>query len=109
VRECQSPKKEEKLGNKAPKSEMKPVGSANAVTTHNKDVDECWVADFASRVPDLEGVALIDKSDWLCEGLEGEVAVAVITPVSDDRGEHIKLYDLGTTRHIFMRLWTRFG
>ncbi len=46
---------------------------------------------------DLEGVALIDESDWLCEGLGGEVAVAVIMPVSNDRGEHVKLYDLGAT------------
>jgi len=100
ARECRSPKKEEKLGNKAPKSEMKPVRSANAVTTHDEDVDKCWVADFASGVPDLEGVTLIDKSDWLCEGLEGLVVVAAITPISDDRGEHVELYDLGTTRHI---------
>ncbi len=100
AQECRSPKKEEKLGNEAPKSETKPVGSANAVVTHDEDVDECWVADFASGAPDLEGVALIDESDWLCEGSEGEVVAAVITPVSDDRGERVKLYDSGTTRHI---------
>src|SRR6266571_4246158 len=100
ARECRSPKKEEKPGNEAPKSETKPVGSANAVATHDEDVDECWVADFASGAPDLEGVALIDESDWLCEDSEGEVAAAAITPVSDDRGERVELYDSGATRHI---------
>jgi len=78
AQECQSPKKEEKPGNEAPKSEMKPVRSANAVMTHDKDVDKCWVADFASGVPDSEGVALIDESNWLCEDSEGEVAAASV-------------------------------
>ncbi len=53
ARECRSPKKEEKPGNEAPKLETKPVGSANAVATHDEDVDKCWVVDFASGVPDL--------------------------------------------------------
>ncbi len=68
--------------------------------THDEDVNECWVMDFTSGVPDSEGVTLIDKSNWLCEGSEGEVAAAVIMPVSDDRGERVELYDSGATRHI---------
>ena len=46
ARECRSPKKEEKDGDNAPKPEKakletKPVGSANAVATNDKDADGC--------------------------------------------------------------------
>ncbi len=68
--------------------------------THDEDVNKCWVVDFTSGVPDSEGVALIDESDWLCEDSEGKVAAVAIMPVSDDRGEHIELYDSGATCHI---------
>jgi hypothetical protein len=106
ARDCRSPKKEKlaedtaKAGktDKAQKSETKPVGSANAVVTQDEAVeDECWAVEFSSGASD-PGDDLIDESDWLCE--VEEMAAAVITPVSDDRGEHVELYDLGATRHI---------
>ncbi len=104
ARECRSPKKEEKpaedspKSDKAQKSDTKPVGSANAVATPDEDADGCWAMVLASGGSDLEEFDLIDESDWLSE--EEEVAAAVITPVSDDRGERVELYDSGATRHI---------
>jgi transposase InsO family protein len=106
ARDCRSPKKEKpaedtaKAGktDKAQKSETKPVGSANAVATQDEAVeDECWAVEFSSGASD-PGDDLIDESDWLCK--VEETATAVITPVSDDRGERIELYDSGATRHI---------
>src|SRR6266702_2189929 len=104
ARECRSPKKEETPAedspkpSKAQKSDTKPVGSANAVATPDEDADGCWAMVLAPRGHDLEDFDLIDESDWLSE--EEEVAAAVITTVSDDRGERVELYDSGATRHI---------
>ena len=77
---------------------MKPVRSANAVATHDKDVDGCWAVDFNLFVPASEDIALIDESDWLVE--EGEEVAAVITPAMEEHSEHIELYNSGATRHI---------
>ena len=96
--ECRSPKKEEKDSDHTPKPEMKPVISMNAVATNNKNADSCWVAELNGEVIHLDDVALIDESNWLYE--EGETAATVITPFSDDQGEHVELYDSGTTHHI---------
>src|SRR6266702_1065200 len=104
ARECTTTKKEEKPAEdspkaaKAQKSDTKPVGSVNAVMTLDEDVDGCWAMVLASGGSDLEEFDLIDESDWLSE--EEEVAVAIITPVSNDRGEHVELYDSGATCHI---------
>ena len=102
---CWSPKKEEKpaednakadKADKAQKSESKPVGSANAVTTPDEAEDECWAVDFSFGVSDVDDI--IDESDWLRE--EEEMAVAVIMPVSGDGRQRVELYDSGATRHI---------
>ena len=104
ARECRSPKKEVKPGDEAPKAEKghkpetKPIGSANAVTTHDEDVDGCWAVDFNSFAPVSEDVALIDESDWLVE--EGEDVAAAIAPAIKDHSKRIELYDSGATRHI---------
>ena len=99
MRECHSPKKEEKDSDGAPKAkpETKPVGSANAVATSDKGFDGCWAAELAIEEPKLDAPALIDESDWLCE--EGETAAAVITP-SNGQHERVKLYDSGATCRI---------
>ena len=102
ARECRSPKKEEKPGEEASKpgqsqkAETKPVGSANAVATAGNDSDGCWLAELAEG--ELTSDELIDSSDWLHE--ESETVAAVITPLSEDRGERVELYDSGATRHI---------
>ena len=106
------------------KPETKPVGSANAVTVNHFDSDGFWMAkdpeDPAQPVsmdPDpllykreeLEGLEVEFETadpeddiwsgfDWLSE--EGELAVATITSLEEDRVNHIKLYDSGASRHI---------
>jgi hypothetical protein len=106
AQDCRSPKKEKlaednaKAGktDKAQKSKTKPVRSANAVVTQDKAVeDECWAVKLSLGASDPSD-DLIDESDWLCE--VEETAMAVITPVSDDRGECVELYDSGATCHI---------
>jgi hypothetical protein len=106
ARDYRSPKKEKpaedtaKAGktDKAQKSEMKPVGLVNAVVTQDEAIEgKCWAVELSLGASD-PGDDLIDESDWLCK--VEETAAPVITPVSDDRGECVELYDSGATCHI---------
>ena len=137
ARECRSPKKEESTtetsaqsSTTTPKTENKPVGSANAVTGYDSEGDGFWMvvesedraqpigADPDPLLQEGEENAMPDAGtatafvwgdpfDWDCEGdlgdwpsEEGDMAAATITAADANQGARIELYDTGATRHI---------
>ena len=105
----------------APKPENKPVGSANAIITHDLEGDGFWMAKEVAADADLMHLVgteldpmlgIVDKANsaWHSEE-EGDLAFepqtvievgAIITQVDEGKDAHIhtELYNSGMTQHI---------